>query len=72
MAKKQQANQKPSKPIDRQYNTALFLLRALQSGLSIGDLKHLTVGMVYDIATESANDRCEYDTLATKSDIDNF
>ena len=38
--------------------TALFLLRAAQMGLSMSDLDLLTIGMVWDMMTEAANDHC--------------
>lgn len=54
-------------------NTALFLLRCVQLGLSIADLELLEVGMVYDMFTEASNDDWEgYKQLATQSDMDNF
>ena len=61
---------KPAKPIDRQMNTALFHLRAVQLGLSIGDLELLSVGMVYDMLIERQNDSYDYPVLATQEDID--
>lgn len=47
-------------------------MRALQVGLSIGDLDNLTVGMVFDIMTERANDDYKYKQLATQADFDAF
>ena len=49
--------------------TALFLLRACQIGLSLTDLKELTLGMVFDIITEHSNDDHEYAKIATQEDI---
>ena len=61
---------------ERPLTTGLFLLRCMQVGLSIADLEHLTVGMVYDIMKENANDTAEdaYDTVrkATQADFDRF
>lgn len=51
-------------------NTALFHLRAVQLGLSIGDLELLSVGMVYDMLIERQNDGYDYPVLATQADID--
>lgn len=51
-------------------NTALFYLRAVQLGLSIGDLELLSVGMVYDMLIERQNDSFDYPVLATQADID--
>ena len=54
--------------------TALFMLRCLQIGLSMGELDLLTVGMVFDMITERANDDCadEYEQQATQADFDAF
>lgn len=52
--------------------TALFLLRALQAGLSMADLDCLTVGMVMDIFTERINDDYKYPLKATQADFDKF
>lgn len=48
------------------------MLRAVQLGISISDLDLLTIGMVQDMYIEAANDECEYETLATQEDFDNF
>lgn len=53
-------------------NTAVYLLRALQAGLRLSDLEELSVGMVMDIITESANDGYEYEIKATQADFDSF
>lgn len=50
--------------------TGLYLLRAVQCGISVRDLELLSIGMVYDMFTESQNDGEEYDQLATQADID--
>ena len=61
------------RPTDREMNTALFLLRCVQLGLSISDLELLEIGMVYDMFTEAANDDWKgYKTLATQADMDRF
>ena len=52
--------------------TALFLLRCIDTGLSLRDLDLLTIGMVMDIWSEKSNDDIEYDTLATQEDFDKF
>lgn len=51
---------------------ALFLLRAIQIGLSLTDLDCLEYGTVVDMMTESANDSCEYKQLASQEDFDKF
>lgn len=60
------------RPSARPESTALFLLRCIQLGISMEDLDHLTMGMVYDIFLERANDDYEWDDLATAEDIANF
>lgn len=57
---------------EREWSTALFLLRAVQLGLSMDDLDKLSLGMVMDMFTESSNDTCEYDKIATQEDFDAF
>jgi len=48
------------------------LLRALQNGLSLEDLDYIEYGTLMDILIESANDSCEYATLADQDDFDSF
>lgn len=61
---------------ERPLTTGLFLLRCVQMGLSIADLEFLTIGMVYDMMIEQANDGVKdaYDNvrMATQEDFDNF
>ncbi len=53
--------------------TALFLLRAVQVGISLSDLDLLTIGMLNDIYAEAYNDQeGEYAQLATQEDMDAF
>lgn len=52
--------------------TPLFMLRATQMGISIGDLELLTIGMVLDMCTEAQNDSFKYPNMATQSDFDKF
>ena len=52
--------------------TALYLLRAVQIGLSISDLDRLELGQVWDMLTESGNDNYKYMELATQEDFDKF
>lgn len=56
----------------RELNTPMLILRAVQLGISISDMKYLTIGMVIDMLTESSNDQEEYDKIANQEDIDNF
>lgn len=53
-------------------NTAVYLLRAAQLGLSMMDLENLEEGMVVDMMTESANDTAEYKEMASQEDMDRF
>lgn len=48
------------------------MLRAVQLGISIADLDLLTIGLVIDMYTESANDHQNYDEMATQEDMDRF
>lgn len=53
-------------------NTAIYLLRVVQMGLSLSELDNLDIGMVFDMITENANDHEEYDFLPTQEDFDRF
>ncbi len=64
--------QKKSRLTTREINTPLFLLRAVQMGISIRDLDLLTIGMVNDMAVEEANDDFKYPVKATQDDINKF
>lgn len=50
----------------------LFMLRALQTGIKLKELDYFTVGEIYDLLTESGNDRVEWDKKATQADIKEF
>lgn len=53
-------------------NTAVFLLRVVQLGISLSDLELLTIGMVNDMYTEQINDEVKYPIRATQQDFDRF
>ena len=53
-------------------NTSLFLLRAIQVGLSLEDLDNLEFGQVIDLIVESGNDHENYAEVATQEDFDAF
>lgn len=54
-------------------STALYLLRAVQLGISLRDLDQLTIGMINDMYAEASNDaNGEYARLATQEDMDAF
>ena len=48
------------------------MLRCAELSLSDEALDNMTIGMVYDMYTEKANDREEYPYKATQSDIEAF
>lgn len=50
----------------------MFMLRCAHFALSDEALKGMTMGMVYDMLIEEANDREEYPIEATQADIDSF
>lgn len=52
--------------------TPLFMLRAVQMGISISDLELITIGLVLDMSTEAQNDSYKYPSLATQDDFDRF
>lgn len=53
-------------------NTALFLLRCTEVGLSMTDLDELSVGMVNDMFVEKSNDNYDWKELASQDDFDRF
>lgn len=63
---------KKLKATTRQPNGAIFMLRCAQLGLSDEALGEMSMGMVYDLLTEQANDRETYPYQATQEDFDRF
>lgn len=59
-------------PTTREQTGALFMLRCAQLGLSDEALSGMTVGMVYDLYIEKANDYEKYPRRATQEDFDSF
>lgn len=53
-------------------NTAVYLLRVAEMGMSFRDLALVSVGMVFDMMTESQNDSYKYPFKATQADMDRF
>ena len=49
-----------------------FMLRCAELGLSREDLADMTMGMVYDMLIERANDHEQYSIRATQEDFDRF
>lgn len=60
------------RPTDRKLNTAVYLLRAVQMGLSINDLENMDEGIVIDMLVESGNDTADYTEYASQEDMDRF
>lgn len=50
----------------------MFMLRCAQLGLSDEALFNMSMGMVYDLLAEEANDQEEYPYKATQQDIEAF
>ena len=48
------------------------MLRCAELNLSDDALAGMTMGMVYDLLTERANDQEKYPILATQDDFDKF
>lgn len=64
---------KKIKATTREPNGAAFMLRCSELGLVQDDvLTSYTMGMVYDMLTEKANDHEKYPVLATQEDYDRF
>ena len=60
-----------NRPLDREYNSAVFFLRCKQMGFTLRELFDLDYGEVTDVLIEGANDKAHYDYKATQSDFDN-
>ena len=48
------------------------MLRCSELGLTTEDLDGMTIGMVYDLMTEKANDAVQWPYKATQADIERF
>lgn len=48
------------------------MLRCAELGLSSSELDDMTMGMVYDMLIEKANDHEKYNYKATQDDIEKF
>ena len=66
------AAKKKTKPSSREMTTPLFMLRAVQMGVTVRDLDLMTIGLVLDMFTEAQNDGYKYPDMATQSDFDRF
>ena len=56
----------------REETGATFMLRCAELGLSREDLADMTMGMVYDMLIERANDHEQYSIRATQEDFGRF
>lgn len=65
-------SKKKVRPTTRPETVGLFLLGAKTLGLSLEELNHIDMGMVYDMMIEKANNDYEWPYKATKDDIDKF
>lgn len=59
-------------PTTRESNGAIFMLRCAELGLHDEALQDMTIGMVYDLIAEKANDMEDYPKVATQDDIKRF
>lgn len=60
---------KPGRPTTRELTVGLYLLRAKEMGLLIGELEELEHGDVLDMMAERANDGEEYPIAGTAGDL---
>ena len=56
----------------REETGSTFMLRCAELGLSREDLDDMTMGMVYDMLIERANDREKYDYRGTPGTLKSF
>ena len=56
------------RPTVREETGAVFMLRCAELGLSREDLDEMTMGMVYDLLIEKANDAEKYDLFLCMDD----
>lgn len=61
-----------TRPSEREMNTAVYLLRAKQLGLTLGELEEMDEGMVVDLIIESSNDTVKYEARASQGDMDRW
>lgn len=67
-----QRTRKKISPSTREPNGAIFMLRCAELGLSDDALRGMSMGMVFDLLTEQANDSVDYPKKATQEDIERF
>ena len=61
---------KINRPTARDMNTAVWILRSKQIGLSMNELEEMDIGFVLDLFIESGNDDYKYPQMASQADID--
>ena len=59
-------------PVDREPNGAIFMLRCAELNLNGAELDEFTVGMIFDMITERANDHEKYDKKAPAGSLASF
>lgn len=75
MGRKQQNyinTKKKLAPKDRESNGAIFMLRCAELGLNNDALEDMTIGMVYDMLIERANDHEKYPIKAKPGTLAGF
>lgn len=68
----EQHTEKKIRATVREPNVAIYMLRCVELGLTKDLLEIITVGDVYDMCVEKANDNEEYPIKATQEDIGAF
>lgn len=63
-------SKKKTGTVDREFTTALLLLRAVQLGVPLRDLELLSIGMLNDMYAAAADDQLEWPVMATQEDMD--
>lgn len=56
----------------REFNTSLFIMRAVQNGFTVADLEKINLGIVFDCFVELEYDDKGYIRDATQADYDAF
>lgn len=59
-------------PTVREETGATFMLRCAELGLRRDDLEEMSIGMVFDMLTEKANDSVKYDTKGKTGTLKQF
>lgn len=62
---------KLKRPLDREYNSSVYLLRCKEIGFTLRELFDFDYGEIQDVIIERSNDHAEYNYKATQTDFDN-